>query len=188
MNYRIRAHLLKLLLADISQLASVQVMKNGRRITGLFFTVCLTFRGKMAIDIYLQIDGIKGESTDSGHAGWIECTSASWKIKQPRSATASTGGGHTAERCEHSEIVISKVADLTSPILLQTCCTGRTIPTARLEFMRADGNGDRVKYFEIELENVLICGVIPAILAGNISAEHVGLKFSKPSGNTPNNK
>ena len=30
----------------------------------------------MAIDVYLQIDGIKGESTDSTHQGWIEVTSA----------------------------------------------------------------------------------------------------------------
>jgi type VI secretion system secreted protein Hcp len=30
----------------------------------------------MAIDVYLSIDGIKGESADSSHVGWIECTSA----------------------------------------------------------------------------------------------------------------
>ncbi|WP_442784145.1 type VI secretion system tube protein Hcp, partial [Collimonas fungivorans] len=29
----------------------------------------------MAIDVYLQIDGIKGESTDSAHKDWIECKS-----------------------------------------------------------------------------------------------------------------
>ena len=133
----------------------------------------------MAIDVYLQIDGIKGESTDSRHAGWIECISASWEITQPKSATASTGGGHTAVRGEHSEIVISKIVDLASPRLLQICCMGQTLPKAKLEFMRADGNGERIKYFEIELENVLICDVIPAIRAGSILAEHVGLKFSK---------
>lgn len=30
----------------------------------------------MAIDVYLQIDGIKGESQDSSHQGWIEIASA----------------------------------------------------------------------------------------------------------------
>lgn len=55
----------------------------------------------MALDVYLHIDGIKGESADSGHQGWSELTSAIWGVKQPKSATASTGGGHTAERCEH---------------------------------------------------------------------------------------
>lgn len=66
----------------------------------------------MAADYYLQLDGIKGESADSRHAGWTECMSINWSITQPKSATASTGGGHTAERAELSEINISKLVDL----------------------------------------------------------------------------
>ncbi|MGF6274641.1 type VI secretion system secreted protein Hcp [Massilia sp. UYP11] len=133
----------------------------------------------MAIDVYLQIDGIKGESMDDKHKDWIECTSVSWGVTQPRSATASTGGGHTAERCEHQEIALTKLADLSSPILLQTCSAGKTIPKAKLEFMRADGQGERIKYFEIELENVLIGGISPSVSEGSIIQEQVGLKFSK---------
>lgn len=133
----------------------------------------------MAIDVYLQIDGIKGESMDDKHKDWIECTAVSWGVTQPRSATASTGGGHTAERCEHQEIALTKLADLASPILLQTCSAGKTIPKAKLEFMRADGQGDRIKYFEIELENVLIGGISPSVSEGSIIQEQVGLKFSK---------
>ncbi|VXB25437.1 hypothetical protein MASSI9I_20296 [Massilia sp. 9I] len=37
----------------------------------------------MAADAYLQIDGIKGESADFGHQGWIELASASWGVTQP---------------------------------------------------------------------------------------------------------
>ena len=133
----------------------------------------------MAIDVYLQIDGIKGESTDDRHKEWIECKSVHWGMLQPKSATASTGGGHTAERCEHEEITLKKLADLSSPILLQTCSAGKTIPKAKLEFMRADGQGERIKYFEIELENVLIGAVEPSVKEGSIIQEKVGLKFSK---------
>lgn len=133
----------------------------------------------MAIDVYLQIDGIKGESMDDKHKDWIECISVAWGVSQPRSATASTGGGHTAERCEHQEIALTKLADLSSPILLQTCSAGKTIPKAKLEFMRADGQGERIKYFEIELENVLIGGIKPSVAEGSIIQEAVGLKFSK---------
>lgn len=95
----------------------------------------------MAIDVYLQIDGIKGESADSAHQGWIELSSVNMGVVQPRSATASTSGGHTAERCEHRTLSISKLADLSSPTLMQHCSMGKTIPKAKLEFMRADGDG-----------------------------------------------
>jgi hypothetical protein len=70
----------------------------------------------MAIDVYLQIDGIQGESADSEHQGWIECTSVNWKLHQPRSATASTAGGHTAERAELSDVSLTKLCDVASPI------------------------------------------------------------------------
>lgn len=133
----------------------------------------------MAIDVYLQIDGIKGESTDDKHRDWIECKSVAWNVSQPKSATASTGGGHTAERCEHSPIQVAKLADLATPILLQTCSSGKTIPRAKFEFMRADGQGERIKYFEIELENVLIGDVSPAVAEGDILTEGIALKFSK---------
>jgi type VI secretion system secreted protein Hcp len=132
----------------------------------------------MAVDFYLQLDGIKGESADSKHKDWIECTSVNWSITQPKSATASTSGGHTAERAELTEISVSKLIDLASPMLAQTCACGRTIPKARLEFMRADGQGEPIKYYEVELENVLIGHVAPNF-AGSFPSENIGLKFSK---------
>lgn len=133
----------------------------------------------MAIDVYLQIEGIKGESADSAHQGWIELTSAQWGVLQPKSATASTGGGHTAERCEHQSVSITKLADLSSPIFMQTCSAGRTIPKAKLEFMRADSDGHPVKYYEVELENVLIGSVDQAVHEGSILHDTIGLKFSR---------
>ncbi|MYM89648.1 type VI secretion system tube protein Hcp [Rugamonas sp. FT82W] len=133
----------------------------------------------MAIDVYLQIDGIKGESADSAHVGWIEVSSAHWGVAQPKSATASTAGGHTAERCEHRTLSITKLTDLSSPVLMQTSSAGRTIPKARIEFMRADGQGERVKYYEVELENVLISSMEQVVSEGNILHDSVGLKFSR---------
>ncbi|XYJ10873.1 Hcp family type VI secretion system effector [Telluria sp. B2] len=133
----------------------------------------------MAIDVYLQIDGIKGESADSNHQGWIELTSANWGVTQPRSATASTAGGHTAERCEHRTLALTKLADLSSPILMQTCSMGKTIPRAKLEFMRADSDGKPVRYYEVELENVLIASMDQAVHDGTILHDAIGLRFSK---------
>lgn len=133
----------------------------------------------MAIDVYLQIEGIKGESADADFKGWIECVSANWGMSQPKSATASTGAGHSAERCEMTDISIIKVADVSSPQLMLSCASGRKIPRAKLNFMRADGSGERILYFEVELTTVIVGSVHPHIEPGNLLTEHVSLKFGK---------
>ena len=129
----------------------------------------------MTIDVYLQIDGIMGASTDERHRGWIECTAVNWS--GPQLATASMGGGHMNGPCEHSDIIFSKMTDLASPVLLHTCCTGNTIPKAKFEFMHADSQGVRVKYLDIEIENVVVGAVSSAMDDG--AAEQVGFRFSK---------
>ncbi|MES2153118.1 MAG: type VI secretion system tube protein Hcp [Pseudomonadota bacterium] len=133
----------------------------------------------MAIDAFLQIDGIKGESADSSHQTWIELTSAHWGVAQPASTTAATAGGHTAGRCEHRTLSFYKLTDLASPVLMQTCSMGKTIPKSKLEFMRADGDGKPVKYYEIELENIMIASMEQVISEGSILCDSIGLKFSK---------
>ncbi len=133
----------------------------------------------MAIDAYLHIDGIKGESQDAEHQGWIEITSVHWGVRQPKSATASTAGGHTAERAELTDITFSKLADVASPLLFQFSAGGKTFPKAIIEFFRADGDGKRIKYFAIELENVLIAHVTFAANGALLMSESVGLKFGK---------
>ncbi|TFW31018.1 Hcp family type VI secretion system effector [Massilia horti] len=132
----------------------------------------------MAIDAYLKLGEIKGESADEVHRGWIECTSVNWTINQPKSTTTSTSGGHTAGRAELSDVTFHKLADLASPILAQHCAMGKTIPKAKLEFYRADGDGKRVKYYEVELENVLVSHVAQGVNDGGMT-ENIGLKFSK---------
>jgi type VI secretion system secreted protein Hcp len=133
----------------------------------------------MAIDAYLQIDGVKGGSTDDKHKDWIEVSHVVYGVHQPRAATVSTAGGHTSGRAELGNIVFKKLADLSSPVLLQTCAAGKTIPKAVFEFMRADGDGKPIVYFKIELENVMIADMMPDSGAGGVIAEQVQLAYSK---------
>jgi type VI secretion system secreted protein Hcp len=56
---------------------------------------------------------------------------------------------------------------------------GKTIPKAKLEFMRADEHGTPVKFYDVELENVLIASISQAGHEGSILYDSVGLKFSK---------
>lgn len=133
----------------------------------------------MAVDVYLQIEGIKGESADSAHPGWIEITSAHMGVMQPNSSTASTAGGHTNGHSEHRTLSLAKLADLASPVLMQHCSMGKTIPRAKLEFMRADSDGKPVKYYQVELENVLLSHMDQIIRGGGVLEDEIGLCFSK---------
>lgn len=130
-------------------------------------------------DAYLQIDGIKGESTDERQKDWIEVSKVQYSIFQPRAEVVSTGGGHTSGRADLFPITFKKLADISSPVLLQTCAAGKTIPKATFEFLRADGNGNPVPYFRIDLENLLISSITPDSGDGGIITERVQLAFSK---------
>jgi type VI secretion system secreted protein Hcp len=133
----------------------------------------------MATDAYLQIETIKGESADSAHRGWIELTSAHWGVMQPRSTSISTAGGHTAGHCEHRTLALSKLVDLASPVLMQYCSMGKTIPKAKLEFMRADGNGKPVKYYQVELADVMLSHMDQVMHDGGMLQDEIGLCFSR---------
>ena len=78
-------------------------------------------------DIYVKFEGateLQGDSTDTKHVNEIEVSSFSHKITQPKSASASTSGGHTAERTEHGEMVFTKEVDKASSKLLRACSAG----------------------------------------------------------------
>jgi type VI secretion system secreted protein Hcp len=82
----------------------------------------------MALDAYLQIEGIKGESTDDKHKDWIEVFNVTGSVHQPRAATVSTAGGLTTGRAALSDITFEKLADLASPVLHQHSAMGNGLP------------------------------------------------------------
>lgn len=130
-------------------------------------------------DIYVKFGkpDINGESRDAEHKDWLEVTSWSHLIRQPKSATASTAGGHTAERCEHGDMIFTKDMDMTSPLLYQHCSAGTTFDEITIDFMRASGD-KRVKYLEIKLKNAIVSSVTPAVQAEGIPSETFSLKYA----------
>lgn len=131
------------------------------------------------IDAYLQIEGIKGESTDSRHANWIEVSKVIGSVHQPRASTVSTAGGLTSSRASLSNIILEKLADLSSPVLRQHCAMGKTLGKAVIEFMRADGDGKPICYERWTLANVMISTVTYDSGAGGTMKETVHLAYSK---------
>ena len=131
-------------------------------------------------DIYIKFEGkykIEGESKDAEHAKWLEVGSWAHDIRQPKSVTSSTAGGHTSERCEHGDMVFTKDLDLTSPKLWEAASAGYTFDSITIDFMRADGS-KRVKYLTIKLKHALISRVTPQVSAEGLPTESFALKYA----------
>lgn len=109
-------------------------------------------------NIYLSIDGLKGECLDSEHKDWIEVFSFNHAITQPVSVV-SPGGGTTA-RCVHDAYTITKRVDLSSPKLYEMCSSGKHIKNLTVEMTRALGS-KAVKFMEVDLEDVVISHIAP---------------------------
>jgi type VI secretion system secreted protein Hcp len=131
-------------------------------------------------DIYIKFGqpDIKGESLDKDHKDWLEVETWTHEIRQPKSATASTSGGHTAERCEHDEMVFVKGMDVTSPQLYQAASSGQTFKEITIEFFRADGDGKRVKYLSVDLKNAIISSIAPSVDGQGLPRETFKLKYA----------
>jgi len=134
----------------------------------------------MAADVYLQIEGINGESNDERHKGWMELETIDWGVTQPAAGTVSTAGGHTIGRAVFDAIRITKSVDLASPKLMELAAQGKTIPKVRIEFFRADG-GNAVKYYEMVLENVLVSSNKKSFGGTGLIVDQFTLHFTKIS-------
>ena len=113
----------------------------------------------MAFDCFLKIEGVPGESTDDKHKDWIEVLSFHWGVSQPSSGGRSTGGAASAERCNHTDFSVVHTLDKASAKLFLFCCNGKHLKEATLELCRA--TGDKSKYMEYKLSDVIISSVRP---------------------------
>lgn len=134
----------------------------------------------MAFDCFLKIDGIPGESADDKHAEWIEVLSYSHGMSQQSSCSTAGGQNRSAGRCDHQDLSVVKPLDKSSPKLAVYCSNGTPISEIRMELCGA--NGEKQKYMEYVLSDVIISSVRPggsAQSSENVPLEEVTLNYSK---------
>ena len=103
-----------------------------------------------AVDYFLKIDGVEGESTDSRHKGEIEIESWSWGVTQ---STSGAGGSRAGKPCV-SPMSFSKPVDKATPPLMANAVSGMVIPKAILIGRKA--GKDQQEYLKLELKNVMV--------------------------------
>jgi type VI secretion system secreted protein Hcp len=112
----------------------------------------------MAVDIYLKIDGVDGESTDDKHQKWVEIHSYKHRVSQPVSGASATGG-RTGGRADFGNLEIFKTIDNATPDLNIKCAKGEHIPKVELELCLA--TSDKHTFMKYTLENCIVTSVAP---------------------------
>jgi type VI secretion system secreted protein Hcp len=105
----------------------------------------------------LKLDGVKVDATDPNFDDWINLLAfGDGSVRGPLNPEAL--GGYKASPPRFSDIVLHKIVDATSPVLLSRCATGKHIAKAELRFMRADPAGAPAQepYLTVTLSDVLI--------------------------------
>src|SRR5262245_62128118 len=105
-----------------------------------------------AVDYFLKIDGIQGESAQEGHVGEIEIESFSWGENNAGTAAHGSGGG--AGRVTMQDFHFTMRSSKASPKLLQACASGQHFKDAVLIGQRS---GERPQQFlKYRLTDVLV--------------------------------
>src|SRR5437867_11809387 len=99
----------------------------------------------MAVDMFIKIGDLKGESKDSTHKQQIGVLAWSWGLSN--SGSAHMGGGAGAGKVNVQDLSFTKYIELSSPDLMFACCNGTHFPEATLIVRNAR---------ERQLENVKI--------------------------------
>jgi len=108
----------------------------------------------MALDAYIEFEGISGKSLDEQHENWIEIVGYNFGTHQSVSATASSAGGASSGRTTMISFNFSKFLDASSCKLMEASCSGQHFKKVTIAVHRA--GGDKLKCYEVVLEEVII--------------------------------
>ena len=128
----------------------------------------------MAVDVFLKLGDIKGESKDAAHKGEIDVLSWSWGVSQ--TGTMGVGGGGGAGKANFSDLNIMHAVDKASPVLMAKCASGEHIKEATLVSRKA-GKGQQ-EYLIIKMNDILVTSVQPSGSSEH-PMESVSMQFAK---------
>lgn len=130
----------------------------------------------MAVDMFMKVGDIKGESVDKKHAGEIDVLA--WSFGMSNSGTTHMGGGGGAGKVNVQDLSFTKYVDASSHALQQACCTGKHYDDAKLTVRKAGGTP--VEYILITMSEVLVTAVSTGGSGGEDRlTENVTLNFAK---------
>ena len=130
----------------------------------------------MAVDMFLKLEGVNGESKDKAHTKEIDILSWSWGMSN--SGSAHVGGGAGSGKVSVQDLSVTKYLDSSSAPLMLSCCNGEHFGSAVLTVRKA---GEKpLEYLTIKLQEVVITSVTTGASGGDDRlTENVTLNFAK---------
>src|SRR5688572_13595385 len=106
----------------------------------------------MAVDYFLKIASIEGESSDAKHKNEIDVLSWSWSESQ--SGTHASAGEVSAHKVNMNDISFTMNVNKASPALLLACANGKHIESALLTCRKA--GTEQQEYLKITFTDLLV--------------------------------
>ena len=130
----------------------------------------------MAVDMFLELDGIKGETKDSKFAskGAIDVLSFSWGCSQ--TGTFGAGGGGGAGKVSYSDLNIMMAVCKASAQLMQRCATGDHIAKGTLTVRKA--GKEQQEFYSVKLTDLLVSSYQTSG-SSEVPHDSISLNFAK---------
>ena len=107
----------------------------------------------MAVDIFLKLSNIKGESQDDKHKEEIDVLN--WGLGMTQAGTSHMGGGGGGGKVDVQDINIIKYVDQSSNDLIKKCTSGKHIDAGLLTVRKSGGDAP-VEYFKLHMEMIIV--------------------------------
>lgn len=115
----------------------------------------------MAMDAFLQIPTLKGESQDKdlkGEQGWMVIESWSFGAHNNSNFSPTSGGGGKAKG-ELSHFNIMKSSEKASAQLLKNCLSGQHFAEASIMLRKATGDTGQMPFIEYKFKKVIVSSI-----------------------------
>lgn len=106
----------------------------------------------MAVDYYLKLDGIQGESADEKHKDEIQIMSWSWGGSQVSSVSGTGGSG--AGKADLMDLSVMTYFDKATPKFFKSLCSGTHIKTGMLTAIKSGADGK--PYLKVDFKELFV--------------------------------
>jgi type VI secretion system secreted protein Hcp len=128
----------------------------------------------MAVDFYLKLDGIDGESVATGYEKHIQLLSFSWGGSQTSSVAGTGGSG--AGKADLSDLSIMKHMDKATSPIFKALISGQHIKTGSLCATKAGGKGK--PFLKLSFEELFITSQ-QISASSEVPSESVSFSYNK---------